>query len=363
MQAALDTALEHASPSARQRFQAGIATPSTDRDQAGSSSADSRRGPGLDTGALLLVLTSYATAEAGGPVPDAVALGKGVSRAKRWYQAGRYGEVVAELPQLLGGLRQAAAGAGSGQGPRVHALTADAYQVGCSVLIKLADVPLAVLAAERSMTAAHASADQVAVAASGRAVLHALLAGGHARRGVEFGLEAAKRLAAATNLTTPAALSVYGALLLRTAVAAAAGEDRATAQQVLDEAHSCADRLGGDANAYWTLFGPTNVALHRVGVAAALGDAGQAIDHARQINPDLVPAAERRACLLIDVGRAYLQWGKYDQAYQALHAAQQAAPQELRHRPSARALVLAQRSPPSLLTRTRQLANQAGVVW
>jgi hypothetical protein len=55
MQAALDTALEHASPSARQRFQAGVATLSTDRDQAGSS-ADSRRGPGLDTGALMLLL-------------------------------------------------------------------------------------------------------------------------------------------------------------------------------------------------------------------------------------------------------------------------------------------------------------------
>jgi hypothetical protein len=285
-----------------------------------------------------------------------------VTRAKRGYQAGRYGEVVAELPQLLDWLRQAAAGAGSRDRPRVHALTADAYQVACSVLIKLADVPLAALAAERSMAAAHASADPVAVAASGRAVMHALLAGGHSRRAVEFGLDAARRLAGATNLTTPAALSVYGALLLRTAIAAADGEDRATAQQVLDEAHGCAGRLGGDGNAYWTQFGPTNVAVHRVGVAAALGDAGQAIDHARQIDPDLVPAAERRACLLIDVARAYLQWGKCDQAYQALAAAHEAAPQELRHRPSARALVLdlAHRAPPSLRTRTRRLASQVG---
>ena len=41
--------------------------------------------------------------------------------------------------------------------------------------------------------------------------------------------------------------------------------------ELLDHADQTAGRLGGDYNAYWTAFGPTNVISHRIRAAFALG--------------------------------------------------------------------------------------------
>ncbi|SPL99955.1 unnamed protein product [[Actinomadura] parvosata subsp. kistnae] len=44
----------------------------------------------------------------------------------------------------------------------------------------------------------------------------------------------------------------------------------------------------------WTAFGPNNVLCHRVHIALRLGDAGTAIDYARQVDLDLLPINERK---------------------------------------------------------------------
>jgi hypothetical protein len=128
-------------------------------------------------------------------------------------------------------------------------------------------------------------------------------------------------------------LSVYGSLLLRGATAAAQRNDRATAHELLTDARDAGHRLGADANLRWTAFGPTNVTLHRVHIAVTLGDAGTAIDTARSINLDQVPVTERKASLLIDTARAFLQYGKHENAYLALRAARDIAPEEIAGRP------------------------------
>src|SRR6478752_1772270 len=56
----------------------------------------------------------------------------------------------------------------------------------------------------------------------------------------------------------------------------------------------------------------------RLRAAVTLGDAGTAIDLARQIDLRAVTVTERKASLLIDVARAFFQWGKYEQAHAAL---------------------------------------------
>jgi hypothetical protein len=48
--------------------------------------------------------------------------------------------------------------------------------------------------------------------------------------------------------------------------------DLASAQDHLAKAEAAAQAQGRDANHLWTAFGPTNVAIHRVSVAAELGD-------------------------------------------------------------------------------------------
>ncbi|MBQ0988193.1 hypothetical protein KBZ10_27515 [Streptomyces sp. F63] len=52
--------------------------------------------------------------------------------------------------------------------------------------------------------------------------------------------------------------------------------------------------------------------------------------HARRVDTARLPTTERRARYWIDVARAFEQWGKADRCYQALLAAEQAAPQEVR---------------------------------
>jgi hypothetical protein len=91
---------------------------------------------------------------------------------------------------------------------------------------------------------------------------------------------------------------------------------------------------GSDANLRGTAFGPVNTQMHQVNVAVTLGDAGTAIDLARRIDLRAVTVTERKASLLIDVARAFFQWGKYEQAHAALRAAEHTAPQEVAARPA-----------------------------
>jgi hypothetical protein len=119
---------------------------------------------------------------------------------------------------------------------------------------------------------------------------------------------------------TPDSWSVCGSLLLRGAITAAQRSNPATAHELLNEADDAARRLGVDGNLRWTAFDPINTRQHRVNIAVVFGDAGTAIDVARGINLDKINVTERKASLLIDTARAFLQWGKHEKAYIALRA-------------------------------------------
>ena len=91
------------------------------------------------------------------------------------------------------------------------------------------------------------------------------------------------------------------------AIIAARKGDRPAAQQFIREAWAVADRLGQDRNDFWTIFGPTNVAIHAVSVDVELGDPAAGLRKAPSVNlsrlsPELV---ERRVYHMIDVARGY----------------------------------------------------------
>ncbi len=298
-----------------------------------------------------------------GPAPTAAVLGKAVASAKRNYQACRYTAVLDELPPLLRAVQMARATVTGDELRRVHGLAADAYQVTGSVMLKLGDSGLAALAADRSMDAAERSEDPVVLAASARIVTHSLMSGGHTGRAAEVATRAAEHLDHVLRTPSAEAISVYGALILRGSIAAAKDENRANAVQLLDEAEDAARRLGGDANAHWTGFGPTNVALHRINVALELGDAGTAIDLARQVDVERIELAERKAALFIDMAQAFTQWGRHEKAYRALCMADQVAPEEVRTRRTVHALIadLAHHAPRTVRSRIYGFAEEIGV--
>ncbi|TCB95663.1 hypothetical protein E0H26_19625 [Micromonospora zingiberis] len=391
MQAALDTVLARATPDVRERFEALRATGTSgatvgatlpdadahadtgdDGDGGSGSDGDVRRrnllrgaaigvtalpnvAPLLD--ALISPRPSNATA------PSAQQFSRAVSAAKIDYQACRYERVLDQLVTLLPALRSARTGATSEQRAQIEVLAADLYHVVGSVLLKVGDRGMALVAAERSTRAAAASEDPVAVAASARIMTHALMSNGHDHQAVTLAGNAAGILDRATRLESTEAAAVYGALVLRGAVAAARSENRDTAQAMLDEASRVAARLGYDGNDRWTGFGATNVLLHRVNIALTLGDAGTAIGIARTVPLDKVTLAERKASLYVDVARAYTQWGRYEQGLTALRTAHEVAPEEIRCRPAVQRIAgdLALLGKGSIRTAVVDFAQGAGI--
>lgn len=294
--------------------------------------------------------------------PDLAALAEATSNARRQYQACRYAELITSLPNLLAELHEVCHTIGGRDRLHAYALSADAHHVAAGLLLKLDDQGLASVAADRSMSAAQASEDPVTVGASARIVTHALMAGGHLPAAVSVASNHAAQLDREVPAHNPASLSVYGSLLLRGAVAAAQCGRRGTADALLAEAESAGKRIGMDGNLRWTAFGPTNATLHRVNIAVTLGDAGTAIEVARHVGLAAIPVTERRAALLIDAARAFLQLGKHEKAYLALRAAEGTAHEEVAGRPAVRRLVheLVSTAPPTVRRDAEEFARQIG---
>jgi hypothetical protein len=129
------------------------------------------------------------------------------------------------------------------------------------------------------------------------------------------------------------AISLRGAALLSAAAASARRGDSREAHAALKAATVCAADLGQDRCDLATVFGPTNVAIHRVAIAIELGDAHGALRHIPAVQLDRMPAAltERRARFLIDVARSYAHLRDDAAAIDALLQAETIAPDELRH--------------------------------
>ncbi|OZV82911.1 hypothetical protein CA850_05155 [Micromonospora echinospora] len=362
MQAALDTVLARATSDVRERFEAlriagssgapvSTAPPQTgaDADTGGDGHGDSGSDGDVRRRELLRRAAVGVTAAPNvAPLLDALVsprhppaavlsvqqLSRDVAAVKHDYQACRYERVLDRLVTLLPALEPVQANAEGKHQTQVRVSAADLYHVAGSVLLKMGDRGMALVAAERSTRAAAASHDPVAVAASARIMTHALMSNGHDDQAVTLAGNAAGVLDRATRLASTDAVAVYGALVLRGAVAAARRDDRDTAHAMLDEATRAASRLGYDGNNRWTGFGATNVLLHQVNIALTLGDAGTAIAIARTVPLNKVALAERRATLYVDVARAYTQWGRHEHGLNALRTAYEVAPEEIRCRPA-----------------------------
>ena len=98
-----------------------------------------------------------------------------------------------------------------------------------------------------------------------------------------------------------------------------------------------------------TIFGPTNVGVHRIAVAVELGDFGDAVRLAETAQLNALPAVfgERRSRYLLDVARAHAGVGDTDTATAAVREAATIAADEVRSHQLSRMLL------PQLLARHR----------
>ena len=113
-------------------------------------------------------------------------------------------------------------------------------------------------------------------------------------------------------------------------ISARAG-DRRSAQDHLARAEQAAGSLGSDANYLWTAFGPTNVAIHQVAVAAELGDYQRAAHLGQQVDASPMPM-ERQVRHRLEVARAlHFQRRQPDALAMVLEAEIRAPEQVRRH--------------------------------
>jgi hypothetical protein len=189
---------------------------------------------------------------------------------------------------------------------------------------------MAMLAAQRAETAALGSGHPLTIAAASRTTVRVLTRCGRAAHATVLASNAAENLATVTCLAGPRPQSGYGALLLGGAVAHAARGQRTEAMTLLGEATEIASRLDEDANFGWTAFAPANVTLHRMSALLSLGEPGLALHVAKELEPQRLRLAERRAAWHLDTARACHILGKRAEADAALRLADGISPTESR---------------------------------
>jgi transcriptional regulator with XRE-family HTH domain len=191
------------------------------------------------------------------------------------YQDSRFGPVIMRLNQALPVAYVTGQQTLGRAAQDATSYLAYLYQLAASTLVKLGDLDLARLCADRGDLAVEMIDDPIAAALLQRSIAHTLLSNAQYADAVSVVQDG---LAEASHLRGPDGLSVQGALTFVGAIASARAGDRAEATRFLRYADEFAIQLGRDANRVWTAFGPTNVAIHRVTVAAELGDMRQAVE-------------------------------------------------------------------------------------
>jgi transcriptional regulator with XRE-family HTH domain len=275
------------------------------------------------------------------PTMDSVALGEYAARSHKAYQAAEYDQLGAMLPALLSAadaVRRAELGQKREQVLQAYFAS---FLVAAKLLTKMGVEDLALLAADRCANAASEIRSVEVRGIAAYQVACALLSARRQDEAEDLAVGMANRLAKDLSSGSPGLLSVAGSLWLISAVIAARRVDRAEASSRLAAAGELAALLGHDANYGWTAFGPTNVAIHHVSVAAELGDAGEALHAAESVNLDALPIGltSRRAQVLLDLAWAQSQRKRDADAVLHLLEAEREAPAAVRYNAVVREMV------------------------
>lgn len=282
------------------------------------------------------------------------------------YQGAEYRRLAHDLPALL---EDADSVWRPGRGGATVEATLNyvaIFVVAAKLLTKLGASDLAMVAADRAATGAMCAESSAARGLAGYQIACAMLAANRPDDAEHLAVGLAEELTATARSDDPSLVSVAGALWLIAGVIAARKAERFEAKSRLDEAARLAGLLGEDRNDLWTAFGPTNVAIHRVSVAAELGDPGGALDAAADVHPDRLSdaLASRRAQMHLDLAWAQSQRKRDAEAVLHLMEAEQVAPEAVYYNLLVREMVreMLTRGTRSQTSALDRLAVRAGVL-
>jgi transcriptional regulator with XRE-family HTH domain len=247
----------------------------------------------------------------------------------------------------------------------VQRVAADFYFLLRTVCKRIGRTDLALLAADRGMAAAWDSDDPLRALGAEWNLGQTLLSQGEAQAALDLSVGAARDLEPRLPGLSPEYTALCGALWLNAAAAASRLRDTWQARDILREhAGPLSRRVPDASNTLWTVFGPTNVALHALGVEVEAGETTEALRIAQQIDVSGSPSMERRTTFYLQLAACYEQRRDDMGVLVHLQGAQETGPEDLRFNRVSRDLVrgLLKRSRSSIAPQARRLAADIGVV-
>lgn len=290
-------------------------------------------------------LLGYGPARSTAPVPAGVLRDRVEAAWQSWQTSpDRFTRAAETMPNLVADLehavRAARAGTDSAERRAVLRAAADLYCLLRSYLRRTGRVDLATLAADRAMRAAEDADDPLRIAAAQWNLGHVLLAAGQPVEVEELAIRAAEQVAAA-QMPEAERAAMGGALQLVAVVAAARRRRWWEARDRLREHAAPAARVVGEgSNVAWTVFGPTNVALHAVSIETEAGETGEALHTADAIDTSGLPSLEREFTFGLEVAACHSQRRDDAAVLLALLGLEAIAPEDLARTPLARQMVL-----------------------
>ncbi|TQF04738.1 helix-turn-helix transcriptional regulator [Kitasatospora acidiphila] len=292
--------------------------------------------------AISRALMGYGPPRSTDPTPLPI-LRERVEQAWRSWQTSptRFTDAAVTLPDLIADVEHTVRAHRSEPAPHRDALrcAADLYFLLRSYLRRTGRVDLSLMAADRAVRAAEDADDPLRIAAAQWNLGHVLLAADEAEGAEQVATRAAADLAPRVAAHDAESDAMAGALKLVTVVAATRRRDWWTARDRLNETRDIARRTG-EGNVMWTVYGPTNVELHRVSIEMEAGEAGEALRMADAIDTSELPSREREFTFTLEVARCYDLRREDASVLLSLLELEQLAPEDLARQPLARDMLL-----------------------
>jgi transcriptional regulator with XRE-family HTH domain len=250
----------------------------------------------------------------------------------------RYEAVGQYLPGLVG-LAQAGVNALEGYDRKAaRGLASSAYQLARTWTKRVGEYELSLLVADRAVSCAFDADDPDLTGAAAWNLAMILSAQGETSQARSVVSQAIEQLGRHLDDASPARLAVFGGLHLMGATEAAREDDADGSDHLLNEAATIAARVG-ETNYHRMVFGPTNVALHRISTTVELGRTAQALELAERTVVAGAVSVERRLTYHLDAARCYARQKNQVAAVHMLTRVHRESPEELRFNSVARELL------------------------
>ncbi|MEU6260198.1 helix-turn-helix domain-containing protein [Streptomyces griseorubiginosus] len=270
-----------------------------------------------------------------------------VEQAWRTWQSSkdRFTAAALVLPDLISDVEHAVrvhrAGTDAEVRREVLRAAADLYGLLRSYCRRAGRLDLSLMVADRAIRAAEDADDPVRIAAAQWNLGHVLLSHNEpaaVEDAKEVALRAVEQLRQAP--TSAEGKAVEGALELVAVVSDARRRCWWEARDRLEQRAAPLAEEVGEGNVQWTVFGPTNVAMHAMSIEMLAGEATEGLRVADQIDTHCLPSRERQFTFGLELARCHDLRREDAAVLVHLLDLEDTAPEDLTRSPLARNMIL-----------------------